>query len=362
MLPFRLAKKVWRGFTLIELLVVIAIIAILIGLLLPAVQKVREAAARITSSNNLHQLAIATHMCADTNNGVLPPAQGAYPSSANGTNWGAPYNPSHFGTAQYFLLPYIEQDNVYKSPQVNGAIGSTFYANGNHNGHQANSWWIDRGGRIKTFQAPADPSMPGGGVGWATGDDNQSRGLTSYAANWHVFRGGWGEDWQVGGVNRLSSITDGTSNTILFAERYAICGPDPNLGWSSTQPLLYAEHIWNEDGQNVGPVAEPWNPRANITPSFWVHLPTNCPGGDCNKSISAQWRSVPNYPWSFAVLPQNKPPVKQCDPLRLQSFYAGGLLVGLADGSVRNVSSSISQPTWGRAIDPQDGLPLGSDW
>src|SRR5438876_11694727 len=93
-----------RGFTLIELLVVIAIIGVLIGLLLPAVQKVREAANRIKCGNNLKQLGLAAHNFHDTQ-GHLPPGIGYYPTVTNGV----------FGTYHFHLLLYLEQDNLYRS-------------------------------------------------------------------------------------------------------------------------------------------------------------------------------------------------------------------------------------------------------
>src|SRR5579884_2313040 len=102
------SRPITRGFTLIELLVVIAIIAILIALLVPAVQKVREAAARTQCENNLKQLALATHNCNDQFK-VLPPVFGWYPSTNNGVSGGG------YGTVLFHLLPYIEQQNLYKS-------------------------------------------------------------------------------------------------------------------------------------------------------------------------------------------------------------------------------------------------------
>src|SRR5207245_1608635 len=150
------------GFTLIELLVVIAIIAILIGLLLPAVQKVREAAARTQSANNLKQMGLATHSANDTY-GRIPPVMGSYPQGANGIPWGG-QTPAHFGTGFYFLLPFMEQDNVFKAASGNSYVSNAV---------------------IKTFQGPGDPTLPANGKTWS------DRGATSYRMNWHVYRGGW---------------------------------------------------------------------------------------------------------------------------------------------------------------------------
>src|SRR5262249_26073317 len=154
--------------------------------------------------NNLKQIVLATHSCHDVH-GKLPPTYGCFPSAGQpNVNWGDSVRPSRFGTQFYFLLPYIEQDNVYKSPEISGGPGDP-----NGKGpHQSNSWWSHA--VIKTYQAPGDPSLPASGTTW---DGNGPRGATSYSANYHVYRGGWGEDWQAGGVMRFSNITDGLSNT-----------------------------------------------------------------------------------------------------------------------------------------------------
>ena len=111
-----------RAFTLIELLVVIAIIAVLIGLLLPAVQKVREAAARAQCQNNLKQLGISCANCADTNQGKLPPGIGTFPRPNLG-NCGGNQGAS-WGGLFFHLLPYFEQGNLLKACQCTWANGA----------------------------------------------------------------------------------------------------------------------------------------------------------------------------------------------------------------------------------------------
>jgi len=153
---------------------------------------------------------------------------------------------------------------------------------------------------------------------------------------------------------RFANITDGLSTTIFFAERYAICGP--SNGATGSQ---YVQHIWQEDGQDSGPTTWVNNGNAWFSPSFWSN----------NPYTSHPEKNVANYPWSYMPLFQVRPLVGNftlaqggCDPTRLQSLTASGLQVAMGDGSVRNVSPSISQRTWGYAVDPGDGFVLGSDW
>jgi len=326
----------WRGFTLIELLVVIAIIAILIGLLLPAVQKVREAAARLQSQNNLKQLGLATHGANDAN-GRIPPTHGCYPSTygmpaGDSSQWGIPRQPSAFGTGFYFLLPFIEQQAIYNAVSTNS-----------YNADQV----------VKTYIAPGDPTAPADGRTWG------NRGATSYALNWHAFRGGWGEDWQKAGPSRIpSSFPDGTSNTIIMTERYAVCGPS-GVPWDANTGATYTEHIWGEDGQNCGPLAEvPGrnNPNVWFCPAHWASHQAN-PGLWTNDDTPGR-----DYPL-LAFLPiQVNPGQAACDPKRVQGFSTGAIMVGLGDGSVRAVNAAISLDTWAKAMTPNDNQPLGPDW
>src|ERR1043166_6262713 len=185
----------WRAFTLIELLVVIAIIAILIALLVPAVQKVREAAQRTQCQNNLKQISLGMHALHDAQR-KLPPMSGPFAG------------PQSNGNAFYWLLPYIEQKNVYML-------------------HSNNYSWVQGGETdpgpivstvINTFMCPSDPNFSSGqawGGGW---------GFGCYGANYQVFGAPDAGDYPAnnmdGGAGIPRTFTDGTSNTIMFAEKY----------------------------------------------------------------------------------------------------------------------------------------------
>ena len=294
-----------KGFTLIELLVVIALIAILIGLLLPAVQKVREAAARSTCSNNQKQLGVALHNYASANQDKMP----------GGEQNGLSGNPEYTSSPFFFtLLPYIEQDNIYRQSSLSGAS----WGNGGH------------ATVVKTLLCPSDSSHQNGlspPVGWAT---------TSYGRNYFLFDSATRLNGPSGHYSTISKYTignipDGTSNTIGIVERF---GYMSNYGWSG----LWTHHAQERVHWGYSQWAPCYGP--------WIS------NGDPAQGIG----NVRNY------LPQFGVRANVAHPYYPNGGHPTTNIVALMDGSVRGVNAGISPLTWEGAILPDDGAILGNNW
>jgi prepilin-type N-terminal cleavage/methylation domain-containing protein len=355
-----------NAFTLIELLVVIAIIAILIALLVPAVQKVREAAARTQCTNNIKQINLAIHDYHGAYK-VLPTIQnwnsGRYPASGYDASVTSPNGAT--GTWLYHLLPYIDQLPLYEIMYISDAVPIE-NAPVNYNNAAFDPYTINGAAVIPAFICPSDftvPMTPGptGSPTW--GLQANGAGSTSYSANVTVISA------DPRSIN--VAMPGGSSNTIMVAERYLTCGNNgvnvdgPWNGWPHGQPAYMGYACVAQPGWGFMWIQPGGN---SATPGFgWYSAAVALPGvggWDNYYGYLTDFTSVVNATpgqMGSGVPFQVQPSLMACNASVTQSAHSS-MNVGLGDGSVRNVSVTISLATWFNACMATSGVPVGADW
>jgi prepilin-type N-terminal cleavage/methylation domain-containing protein len=329
---FALPKRKRPAFTLIELLVVIAIIAILIALLVPAVQKVREAAARTQCVNNMKQICLATHGYHDAYK-RLPPiytARGVAGTAA------APRATLHF-----FLLPYLDQGPLYASTfdTVNSAAVSPTPPT--------------LPPLLAVFLCPSDGSAPGNiavnSAAWLMSNRTQNYQATNYVGNVTVFKApNFPAPWGGQSGTLLTAMPDGSSNTVIFAEAYQYAGsasgglnrtlfmhPDQYSGFGMIDVAGFGWDVVNCNGPYGG---------------------SGCPGAGTASGANG----YTNIATGFSIAPPFSGPYSVTAP-KTQSPHSS-MTVGMGDATVRGCSSSVSTATWVQACTPNDGAVLNGDW
>lgn len=301
-----------KGFTLIELLVVIAIIAVLIGLLLPAVQKVREAAARTQTMSNLRQLGLACNNFSVTRKGKLP----AFYSTTGGVEM----------NVFVAMLPYVEQEQIYKG----------IYGAGTFSSAAAQPY---RSRPIPVFSSPSDLNY-GSGV---SGD----YGLVSYGANFQVFGNvpnyqaelaskGWS---YTGTPNLSSTFGDGASNTMLFAEKRAQCGINNSTGVGLTD----ASNVWAYSPAAI--------PETGNAPFF--ALGTQRDGVGITPAAPNTQAGIAGAASKF----QDRPKTTNCG--MASSNLTGGICVCFGDSRVVTIAPEVDFATWWAICTPNSDDLIG---
>jgi prepilin-type N-terminal cleavage/methylation domain-containing protein len=313
------------GFTLIELLLVIGILSVLLALLLPAVQRVRDSANRMTCCNKLRQIGIAAQNHHNDQNCFPPLVAPNFTQPLTATL--PPFQGAVGFTIFDWLLPYLEQQALFDLANRNVNTPCPAAPPG--------SWGHIAAVPLQVYRCPSEP-LPAGpvadGLGATVNQWAHQWAIGNYAANYYAFgnpAAGTLPAREENCARIPASFPDGVSQTVLFTERYGTCGNSGIVNDPST-----FGNLWSDSN------------------SYW--RPIFC-------TLTADKFGQLGYPTclKFQVRPD---PLGNCDSIRAQSPHAGGIPVSLGDGSVRFVSGGVSALTWAQVCDPRDGSVSGSDW